>query len=218
MGFYKVVLNGNMLGQDIKSMLYYRTGVGVDVLGLELGGAKTLAEQVAQEVVPKWLDCVSNGFVMESVDVYPFNDTFQLMYSLPYTLNIGEPGHNNGEPLPPSAYIMIKFGFDSQVIGEAQLAPKRGYVCVGGLYEGQQDSGRLSGSWLDNVTLNTIRGRFTALADQLAENLESLTPPVIYFPIRAKRVLGGLWNGWADVASARYEDRILWRRSRMLED
>lgn len=218
MGFYKVVLNGQMLGQDVKSMLYYRTGVGIDIMGLELGGTKTLAEQVKQEIWPKWKDCVSNGFLMESIDVYAFNQNFQLVYSLPYTLGVQEAGGNNGAPLPPSAYFMMKFGFDNQVIGEAQLAPKRGYVCVGGLYEAQQDSGRMAGSILDNLTQNTVRGRYTLLAEALAANLESLTPPVIYFPIRVKRVLGGLWSGWADIASCRYDDKLRWRRSRMLED
>ena len=218
MAFYKLVMNGQFLGQDLKNILYYRTGVGVDIGGLTLGGAAELAEQFKQEVWSKWSDAISNGYLLESIDVYAFNQGLQLMYTLPYTLNVQEPGGNNGDPLPPSAYVMVRFGFDAQVIGNNLVAPKRGYVCVGGLHEGQQESGRLTGSILDNVLPTTVRGRFKILADALAQNLESVTPPVIFFPIRAKPVLGGLFQGWADVASARYEDRILWRRSRMLED
>jgi hypothetical protein len=219
MAFYKAVLNGQMNGQAIRNILYYRTGVGIDIGGLQLGGAPALAQSLKEQVWDGALQvAVSEQYVLESIDITAFNDTFQLLYTLPYTLPVGEQGNQPGESLGPAACIMVKFGFDSQLIGLNLLAPRKGYVVFAGLIESAVNGGRLVGSVADESNPNSYRRAWKDVASALAQNIESISPPVVWFPVRVKRLPTGLFSGWADISNAVYEDRVLWRRSRQLED
>jgi len=215
--FYKLIVNGTLKGQDIKNIFYYRTGIGVDVGGIALGGAPELAQEFYDEVWPSWKAAVSNLYTLEQIEVYPINATFQLAYSLPHIKLVQETGTVPGELFSPAACVNIRFNLESMPITQIITAPKRGYVAIAGVTEGQVTDGLLDMGFFNN-DINS----FKALGNKLAQNIESVLPPVIFFPIRVKLVDNPLadsplWTGYADIAGATVTRSVSWRRSRRPE-
>lgn len=216
--FYKVVTNGTLLGQDIRNTFYYRTGIGFDVEGLTIGGAAELAQEFKDEVwAGGWQDTVSNEFMLQSIEVYPINDTFQLVYSLPFILPVNETGDVSGEVISPAACVNIRFNLESQLLGLNLTAPKRGYVAIAGVVEGQSTGGLLNSGFFDNDLQH-----YGKLAKALARNIESLVPPCIWYPVRVRLYDNPIGNnplflGWADVSDGVVKREVSWRRSRRPE-
>ena len=50
--FYRAVLNGSAAGQDIKNILYYRVGFGIDMSAFDFAGAEALAGAIKAQVWP----------------------------------------------------------------------------------------------------------------------------------------------------------------------
>ena len=90
--FYKAVFNGSCKGQDIKNILYYRSGLGMDVLGLTLAGTEALAGNLKQEVWPALKNWLTPDYVLETIDVSAINDEFQLVYQMPFRCLWVKPG------------------------------------------------------------------------------------------------------------------------------
>ncbi len=218
MAIYRVVMNGTCEGQNIVNNLYYRTGVGIDLDGLSLGGAKELAQCVKDQVWPKWKYAVSGGYKLEDITVYPYHDgTFDLMYQNPWTENVMESGLGVNETDGPAICAILKFNLEGTVIlANGIKPPKRGYVAVG----------PITSNWIDNTGALTdtvflpADSRLNDLGVALAANLESLLPPVIFFPVRVsqKNILG-VWRpvSFADVNGVKVRRRTSFRRSRMIE-
>ncbi len=215
--FYKVVLNGRLHGQDIKNILWYRTGIGFDIGGLTLGGAKELADNVEQEVWRfAWKQAVSREYMLQTIEVYPINDNFQLAYSMPYSKNVNETGERIGSgTFSPAACVNIKFNLESVPIGQNFLAPKRGYIAVAGITE---DDCNPDGT-IKQALFFSPDTPWGKLAEKLSSNLENVLPPVVFFPVRVRLVdnpvsSAPLFLGWADVQGAVVDYNVSWRRSR----
>jgi hypothetical protein len=222
-GLYKVVVNGQWGTRDIKNTLYYRTAV--DPFGglFEMGGAPAIANLVKDNVVPAFLAAQTNGYFMDSIDVYPYNDLLQLAYQQPYHLPIAEPGEialgltgTDGA----GVCVNIRFNLEPKLIGLGGItAPKRGYIALG----------PIPSTWVDNtgVIVDTIgsdaANRLGDLCDALATNLSSLAPVAVFFPIRASSKWGMsdlpgelLDWGWSDVSSAHWSKYCSYRKSRQV--
>ena len=219
MQLYKVVMNGALLGQDIKNMLYYRTFVNFDISGFTMAGAQELAESVRDHVWADWKNVVSPSYTLESIDVYPLSDNLQLMYQLPTTLDVHEEGaHGGGDNLPPSAAMNIKFGLEPKLIGDNLFAPKRGYIAIAGMLEGDWNAGRMVGTFAEEINPGSFRAHVKARCNTLSNDLPYTLDPVAWAPIRFKRSVFGLIEGWADIQSASYSEKLRWRRSREIEN
>ena len=218
MAIYRVVMNGTYQGQNIVNNLYYRTGVGFDLDGLTLGGAKELSLCVKNQVWNKWKYCVPTGYKLEDITTYPYHDgTFDIMYQNPWTENIMESGMGTDATDGPALCAILKFNLEGTVIlANGYKPPKRGYVAVGPIASEWIDN---SGALTDTVFLDA-QSRLSELGVALAANLESLIPPVIFFPVRVsqKNILG-LWKpvSFADVNGVKVRRRTSFRRSRMIE-
>jgi hypothetical protein len=204
--FYKVVLNGQSHGQDVKNILYYRTGVGIDVNGITLGGAPDLATQLKAQLVPSWLAVHTTQYKLEDLEVYPINDAFQLVYQVPHTEPVNQLGTIDTGAKHPSLTAIIAFVLEPTTIENGIKPPHRGYLAVGTLLD----------------TSLTAGGAFKVLADKLAQDIESIVPPVIWYPCRmkAKRNIVDVltpYESFADVRGAVTRDRVSWRRSRQPE-
>jgi len=222
--FYKAVLNQNYKGQDIKNILYYRTAVDTASGLFGFGGAAEVAEEINQEIVPKYRAMMPPDWSMQSIDVYPYNNLFELVYQLPYTLPVNVNGQwtNFGTTNGPAPCVNIKFNLEPTVIGsQALLAPKRGYVAISPISDQWiGDDGYL----IDDVFTGVV-GDLNDLADALSSNLESIDPPAVFFPIRAKVVMSAPGEGgatviasaFADISSAAVNRRMSFRRSRLPE-
>lgn len=218
--FYQVVFNGSYQGKDNRCSLYYRTAIDLgEAFGF--GGAAELAEEVNQEIVPSWLGLKPNGYVLDSIDVYPRNNAFELLYQLPYKLPVqqhGAMGGWNGQMDSPGLCMNIRFNLEPRLIGlQAVTAPKRGYIAVGPLPSTWLgDDGQLTGTLLENPT-----SEVNALCAAISQNLESIDPPAIWYPIRVAQHYGGVgagnisW-GWADVRGAVCDKYVSFRRSRRI--
>lgn len=218
MAIYKVVLNGEYQNQRINNILWYRTGVGIDLDGLTVGGAKELAETVKAEVWPTMRPNLPLTYKLADVTVYPFHDgTFDLMFQNPYTLPVAETGLGNWATNGPAECCIIKFNLEpTTILPNGPKPPKRGYVAIGPIHEGAiDDSGHITDALFNDpgATLNTMAAKF-------ASNLEHALPPVVWYPIRVhqERVLG-LWKilSFADVQSAALRRLTSFRRSRQPE-
>lgn len=216
MALYHAALHGTYQGQSIVNNLYYRTGIGFDLDGLSIGGAKELADCIKGQVWNKMKPCLPVGYTLERIDVYPYHDgTFDLLYQNPWTLNVLENGTEPDSTDGPATVCIIKFNLEpTQIFANGIMPPKRGYVAVGPVVSG----------WIDNdgnLTQTAFIGaaaRFQELATALAANLENLLPPVVFFPIRMKTLnILGVYKpaSWADVGGAVLRRRTSFRRSRM---
>jgi hypothetical protein len=220
-GFYKVVLNGTYKGKDNQNTLYYRTALDLAGGLFGFGGAAELAEEVHQEVVPAFLDCKPTEYILQTIDVIPRNGAFELLYQLPYKREVNEQG--TGITLSnltdgPALAINFKFNLEPVLLGlQAFTAPKRGYIAVGPVASSWvDDSGKL-----DSTMLADVEGIFQKLGDALSQNLESIDPPAVWFPIRVAEhygsVTGGLLGwGYADVMGCSVDEYVTFRRSRRI--
>ena len=129
--FYKVVLNGASMGQDIKNVLYYRSGLGVDVLGLTLAGTEALAGNIKQEVWPALKQWLTTDYVLETIDVSAINDEFQLVYQMPFSLPVGETGVEDRVLAGPALCANFKFNLEPTGIANGIKPPSRGYIAFG---------------------------------------------------------------------------------------
>lgn len=214
--FYQVTLSGSASGQDIKNILYYRVGFGIDMTAFDFAGAQALAGAVKDVVWPSLKQLVCNQYTLNSIDVKPINDEFELVYQMPYSLAVGEAGALSLESAGPAMVQNFKFILEPTSILNGIKPPSRGYLAVGPLpasdvgEDGLIKTARMNGSEVSNFCRD------------IAQNLEVLLPvPTVWFPCRLKqsRILGGLihWESFADVKGAVASRRASFRRSRMVE-
>lgn len=219
MAIYRVVLNGSAHGQAIINNLYYRTGVGVDIDGLSIGGADTLAKCVKEQVWPKFKECVTTSYKLNTIDVYPFRDgTFDLLYQNPWTEQVLQNGERTANSDGPGNCVILKFNLEpTAILPNGIKPPKRGYIALGPINsEWLDDSGKIADTWL--LRTDPILGN---LCDALAANLESLLPPVVFYPIRVhtdRLIAGFKITSFADVNGCVPRQRASFRRSRMVEN
>ena len=216
MTFYKAVLNGSARGQDIKNVLYYRSGLGVDFSGFTLTGAEALAKNIKQEIWPIMQAAMSNEYMLETIDVTPINDEFQLIYQMPYSEVVQESGTVNDVIAGPALCANIKFNLEPTSILNGIKPPSRGYCAFGPIPAGWVgEDGYIP---VGIMTAPTV----VAFVNALASNIEQILPvSMVWFPVRLKqsRILGGLvhWEAYSDVKGAVLSRRASFRRSRMPE-
>lgn len=214
--FYKVVLNGSCMGQDIKNVLYYRSGLGVDVSGLTLAGTQALAGNIKQEIWPKMKVLMPDNYTLETIDVSAINDEFQLVYQMPYSEVVQQAGTDPGAIAGPAACMNIKFNLEPTSIVNGIKPPSRGYVAIGPVSPlAIQEDGYFLPAHMTSPAM-------TAFLGALAGNVEQVLPVAfVWFPIRLKqsRILGGLvhWEAYSDIKGAVLSRRASFRRSRMPE-
>lgn len=214
--FYKAVLNGNCQGQDIKNILYYRDGVGFTWLNPLFGGSETLAGNIVQEIWPKLKVVLPNDYQLESVDVYPHNDAFELTTQMPFSLAVNELGLQASQHAGLSQVMNLKFNLEATGILNGVFPPRRGYIALGPVPSTWiQEDGMFTQAVVDG-------GEIGEICVALAQDLLFVVPsPGSFYPIRVKhnRALGGLikWLSFADVNNVRPVRKASFRRSRMPE-
>lgn len=214
--FYQVVLNGKCQNVDIRNILYYREGVGFPWGENIWGGSEVIADNVLQEVWPALKVLLPDDYTLESIDVYPHNDLFQLNAQMPYTLSVQQPALWNGGHMGTAAVVNFKFNLEPAGLMNGVWPPRFGYVAIGP-FPGDWllDTGYINPTVLSAAVITDIQAA-------LSQNLEFLLPfPGTFYPIRVRhnRVLGSLvrWKSWADVSSAVAQPRASFRRSRIPE-
>lgn len=214
--FYRVVMNGQASGQDIKNILYYRIGLGVDLSPFDFAGAQALAGAVKDQVWSKMKNVICDQYELQSIDVSPINDEFELVYQMPYSLGVSEVGAHTTASHGPAACVNIKFVLEPTNILNGIKPPARGYIALG----------PIPANWVgeDGMVTNAVAtgNDMVQFLGAISQNLEVLLPvPTIWYPIRLKqsRILGGLihWESFADVKGAVLSRRASFRRSRMPE-
>lgn len=212
MTLYKIVVNGEAHGQDIQNYFAYRLGAGIDASILPNYGASSIAEEWVQEVMPDFLNAVSNKYTLQSLDVYTYGNAFGLVYSAPYRLDVNEAGHITGESLGPASCITYKANLEPMLLTEEWIAPKRGWVSVGPVSEGWFEDGKVIDAFWTNPNAEIFN-----FAEAISQNLEAIDPPALFYPVRLKQnqVLGvNTIVGYADIQSWSVDRRLKFRRSR----
>jgi hypothetical protein len=217
---YKVVLKGQFQGQAINNILYYRNGVGVDISGITLGGAKEVADAVKAIVWPALKGVMSTQYQLAQIDSYVYNDqTFDLLYQNPYTEGVQEYGTNVGTGFNgPAPCAILKFILENHaVLVDGPRPPKRGYLAIGPLADNQIS---------DDGTLNLGQGfnlLWDAVCAVMANNVETILPvPGLFFPVRVHMDKIGIGlklkiTSFTDVQAAVMRRVCSFRRSRQPE-
>lgn len=218
--FYRAAIEGTYQGQANVNILHYRTAIDVFGGAFGVGGAKEVATSIMEQVIPAYLACKPAQYNCDRISVHVRNETFQLMYQLPYVLPVNQVGtvsmFDNGSD-GPALCVNIRFNLEPVMFGlQAFTAPKKGYVAIGPLLS----------SWIPNSGVIASDGGqpLRDLATALSQNLVSALPPAEFFPIRTSErwgeggITGGIFEyGWADVDSAFVDGRTSFRRSRRSE-
>lgn len=220
---YKVVLNGEYGGKDNQCTLWYRTAIDPFGGAFGFGGAAELCDQLETVVVQKWLNCKPPAYTLQSIDIYPHNDLFQLAYQNPYIRQMGQPGESvfTGGADSSALAVNLRFSLEPVLLGTQRLtAPKRGYIAIGPIPSMLlNDNGKL----VDDFLTQGFEA-FGLLKNALTSNLVSVVPPAVFFPIRVSQkwgMLDGLpflenW-GWADIQGGSYDQYATFRRSRRIK-
>jgi len=211
---YKAVLNGSAQGQDIKNILYYRTGLGIDISGLTIGGTVELANGIHAMVVPSLLDCLVADYQLEDITVYAYDEsTFNLFYQVPYTLGVYQNGNRGGDTDGHAQCGILRFDLEpSVVLIDGPRPPRRGYLAIG----------PLPSDWITNAGVLDRTGsngtKLDALTAAVSSNVETLIPPALFFPVRVHtdKVLGIVKiASFADIQNATWRPQTSFRRSRV---
>ena len=221
MALYKVVLRGTFQGQAINNILYYRLGVGFDIGGLTLGGAKECADAVKTFVWTAMKPLMSSMYELQQIDSYVYGDqTFNLLYNAPYSVGVQEYGTNADETFNgPAVCAICKLVLENHIVlVNGPTPPRRGYLAIGPLSDGQvanDGSLMLDGGW------NLFWDAFCAV---VANNVETILPiPAVFFPVRVHmdKIGPGLQltiTSFADVQAAIMRHYTSYRRSRQPEN
>lgn len=221
MSLYKVVLKGSYQGQSIDNILYYRSGVGLDISGLTVGGTKEVADAVKAIVWTGLRPVMTDQYELQQIDSYAYDDqTFHLLYQNPFTLGVGEHGtHLTGAQIGPANCAILKFILESHVIlVNGPKPPKRGYLAIGPLLEDQiDDDGALTMS-------NGWNLKWDVVCAVMANNVETILPiPAVFFPVRVHMDKVGIAlkleiTSFADIQAAVMRHFTSYRRSRQPEN
>ena len=217
---YKVVLNGSFQGQDIKNILYYRNGVGIDIGGLTVGGAKECADAVKAIVWPVMRMVLPDAYTLDQIDAYVYDDqTFDLLYQNPHTLGVHQQGAETGHAMNgPAPCAIMKYILEPHVIlVNGPKPPKRGYLAIGPLTDIRiLDDGKLKLAAPDNL-------EWDALCAVMANNIATVLPiPAEFFPVRVHADVVGIVGklkitSFADVRDCVMRTQTSFRRSRQPE-
>jgi hypothetical protein len=221
MALYKVVLRGSFQGQAINNILYYRTGLGFDIGGLTLGGTKEVADAVKAIVWAGLRPSLSTNYELQQIDSYVYNDqTFDLQYQSPFTLGVAEMGMcSDAEYNGPAVCAIMKFVLENHVlIANGPKPPKRGYLAIGPLSDGQVNS---DGS----LNLETARRAAWDIACAVcANNVETILPvPAVFYPVRVHMDVVGIVGklkitSFSDIQAAVMRHFTSFRKSRQPEN
>lgn len=216
MAVYKCVLNGQAMGQDIKNILYYRNGIGIDLGGLTVGGTVEVANAIKTTVWPLMKPVLPTAYTLQDITAYVYNEeTFALLYQNPTTVGVQETGLATGNMNGPAPCAIIRMALEpTAFLVNGPKPPKRGYVAIGPLLDSEvTNTGEVDLSGGNQAT-------WDALCFALANNIETLIPPAVFFPIRVHQdKILGIWTitSFADVRDATVRTQSSFRRSRMPE-
>lgn len=218
MSIYKLVINGQANGQDIKNTFAYRLGVGINPELIPNWGIDVLAEEWLQEVGPKWLDCHPQSYTLQTIEVSVFSTGtlgFSPVFTAPQSVPVNQTGHISGESMGPASCFVYKANLEPQLITSALTAPRKGWMFVGPATEGHFADGLMVDGYFSASDTS-----FQQLATKMAENLESIDPPALYYPVRIKQVISaGILRitGYSDIKSWTLDRRLHFLRSRQLD-
>jgi len=221
MAVYKVVLRGQFQGQAINNILYYRNATGLDLGGLTLGGAAEVARAVKAMVWPVLKFIVPAAYTLTQVDSYVYNDqTFDLLYTNPFTEGVNEVGVNPGTSYNgPAPCAIMKFILENHIILEnGPKPPKHGYLAIGPLAD---DMITNEGMLYQGEGWNL---KWDALCAVMANNVETILPiPALFYPIRVHMDKVGILfklkiTSYSDIQAAVMRRVCSFRRSRQPEN
>lgn len=219
--FFKVVMNGSCQGQDIRNILYYRSGFGVDLSQFGFAVGLQVAMAVKAHV---WTGAMRrvmpNDYSLDSIDVYPINDAFKWIYQNPAHQLVGEAGQELNAHPGVSVCANIAFSLEpTAILANGIKPPKRGYIAVGPIPSAWITEG---GMLTDGVYLDPDHA-----LNVLGENLSSNVPFTLgvgtdLYPIRMKAKRGVFDNltpyeSFADINGYYTSRRVSFRRSRQPE-
>jgi hypothetical protein len=219
--FYKAVFNGRYHGKDNQNTFYYRSAIDPFDGLFGWGGARLLGTLLYDNVLSPFLHIKPSEYVLESMDIYPYNDALQAIFQLPYKLAVGENGYmtfSQAATDGPAICANLRFNLEPVALGPQVLtAPKRGYIAVGPIpSEFIDNAGLLIPETFDNPS-----GAWRAFANAVTADLVSVVPPADFFPIRISQKWGVgelegtlLSWGYADIDSAAWASYASFRRSR----
>ncbi len=215
--YYEVHLNGMQNGKRSRSTLYYKSESDFLADFIPMMGAEGLAQNIKQEIWDLAMqETLCEDYTLLNIEVVPMNFRFETWYTLPYILPVNESGGRSGDSLPPSACVNIKFNLGAVNALQSPFVPKRGYIALAGVSEAVQDNGIITTAFW-----NDPEAEYGKIARKLSENIQELTPPAIWVPVRMRRgslTVEGIQKflGAVEVAGATVDHVISNRRSRKL--
>jgi hypothetical protein len=218
MSIYKLTINGQCLGQDIQNHFAYRLGVGINPELIPNFGIDVLAEEWMQEVMPTWLAVHPQSYLLQDIKVEVFSTGvlgFTPVFTAPQVVAVNQPGSIGGETMGPASCFVYRANLEPMLITSALTAPKKGWMFVGPATEGHFADGQLIDGYFSQSDTS-----FQVLARKMAENLESIDPPAVYYPVRIKQVVNaGVLHitGYSDIKSWVLDRRLHFLRSRQLD-
>ena len=221
MALYKVVVKGSCQGQAINNILYYRTGIGVDISGFTVGGTKEVADAVKAMIWPALKEVLPPAYELQQIDSYVYNEqTFDLLYEAPYTVGVQDFGvAGDGNLNGPAPCAIMKFILENHVIlVDGPRPPKRGYLAIGPMPDLLiNDDGSLKLDAGFNL-------KWDALCAVMANNVETILPiPAVFFPVRVHMDKVGIIpkfkiTSFSDIQAAVMRHFCSYRRSRQPEN
>lgn len=139
-GFYKCVLKGLALTQEINNILFYGPAIPLNET-FDPAVAEELGEKVGAAWIASVLPVLTNVYTLDSVDVSMVNEDGETIS--PYIVTVATPGGGIvGEAVDTVAQVMIaKFNCTPSSTTPTHPVPRRSYIAIGPLVASQIGQG-----------------------------------------------------------------------------
>lgn len=204
-GFYKAVVQGTALGQEINNILYYST-LAPDALGWDAGVAADLGQSIADAWVETALPLLPTEYQFEGVVMSMVNEDG--VTTSPYTVPVSDTGTGaSASAIGTVAQVLIyKFNCDPVTLINPHPVPRRSYVAFGPMLESQINP---------NGQIATPAG-FQTMGDALFTQ-GHLIGATEYLPHRVGRTVGSTSAGVGRVVNGIVRPFSSFRRSRLFK-
>lgn len=202
-GFYKVVVQGTAMGQDINNILYYSTATP-DVVSWDADAAAELGQDVADAWVETALPLLPAEYSFSGTVVSMVNEDGVTIS--PFTVPVADTGTGgSASAIGTVAQVLIyKFNCNPATLVNAHPVPRRSYIAFGPMLESQINPGG---------QIATPAG-FQTMGDALFTQ-GHLVGAANLVPYRVGRTVGSTQAGVGRVVSGIVRPFSSFRRSRL---
>jgi hypothetical protein len=218
-GFGRVSFEGEFQGQQVVNVLHYRSTEWLPLGGNPFDDVANFLATISTALVPSFLDCMSDGYKLNTLTGIGYDDTFHVVTPSPLVLTENEFGTGftgATQGAAGCAIVSWRCGPQVQINNIGTSKRNRGYMAIGPQNDASVDD-------LSHIS-GALFTKLEAFAAAVQSPLTNLLPPCTLTPIvlheKYTTVLGVrvlTWRTYSDIMGFAVRRVASFRRSRRPE-